>query len=340
MSSSSSNHTFSHGTDFDIAAEQFLSEQRHISQKSPQSLRAYAGDLRAFSDWLARTKRNYKKLSHQDMRAYLAELLRARYTGATINRRLSALRSFYAWAVISELTEQDPTLCLHSPKLARTLPHTMHSRDVELLFASCDTTIPEGLRDRTFLELLYASGARISEVAGLTLTAFSPEEKHIRLFGKGSKERIVPLYDAVTQLLQCYIDDARPQLLARAKIKPTSKHTLKSAPKSRSSSTSAAKHTHAHALFISSRGNAMSADALRVRFNCIVAAAGLDPSFSPHTLRHSFATDLLNGGADLRTVQELLGHESLSTTQIYTHVSIDRLKAVARQAHPRSQQNN
>ncbi|HQE70589.1 MAG TPA: tyrosine-type recombinase/integrase, partial [Atopobiaceae bacterium] len=166
-------------------------------------------------------------------------------------------------------------------------------------------------RDRAFLELLYASGARIAEIARLTVDDIDFAEAQIRLFGKGGKERIVPLYPRVLDAMRAYLQQGRPKLASTAK--PT------------------------RALFLSTRSNPMSTDALRTVFEKRVRAAGKDAALTPHAMRHTFATELLSGGADLRTVQELLGHESLSTTQIYTHVSIDRLKDATRQAHPRSE---
>jgi integrase/recombinase XerD len=175
--------------------------------------------------------------------------------------------------------------------------------------------MPVELRDAAFLELLIASGARITEVARLRPRDIDGAQGTVRLFGKGSKERIVPLYEHAIKLVQTYLQDARPQLLAARK-------PGQPAP--------------ADALFISTRGNAMSAATLRRVFKGHLAAAGCDTSLSPHAMRHTFATMLLEGGADLRTVQELLGHESLATTQIYTHLSVGRLKDAHRQAHPRA----
>ena len=166
-----------------------------------------------------------------------------------------------------------------------------------------------GLRDRTFLELLFASGARISEAAGLKTGDVDFASATVRLFGKGSKERIVPLYRLALELVARYLEQARPRLVGECRT---------------------------DALFVSARGRAMSADSLRKAFKKRAAQAGLDPALHPHDLRHAFATDLVEGGADLRSVQEMLGHASLSTTQIYTHLSLEHMKDVYMRAHPRS----
>ena len=168
-----------------------------------------------------------------------------------------------------------------------------------------------GLRDRALLELLYATGARISEMAGLRVADLDLAGAQARLFGKGSKERIVPVYDSALEWAGRYLREGRPELAARSR-EPRDE------------------------LFLSTRGNAMSADALRTVFERRVALAGLDPALTPHAMRHTYATELLGGGADLRSVQELLGHESLSTTQVYTHLSVERLREAAARAHPRA----
>lgn len=253
------------------------------------------------------------KVDHRNLRLYLAYLKQAQYSAKTLNRHLSALRSFYKWMQREKLIATDPALALSNPRAPRNLPHTMTDSDVNRLLESCDTSTAVGLRDRAFLEFLYATGARISEVATLKLEQIDLQNGTVRLFGKGSKERIVPLYESAIDWLKKYLRSSRPTLLLKDK--------------------SGRAHS---ALFISVRGNDMSADSLRKVFSSYLVAAGLDSSLSPHAMRHTYATELLGGGADLRIVQELLGHESLSTTQVYTHLSVDRLKEAAKAAHPRS----
>lgn len=211
-------------------------------------------------------------------------------------------------------TSSDPAAALVSPKLPKPLPHVLTPAQIDALLSAPDRETPDGLRDAAFLETLYASGARISEIASLTLSRVDLAESTLTLFGKGSKERIVPLYRRAREKLTAYIEQARPVLLGCRKDIPTEP---------------------VQAVFISTRGLPMSADSLRHRFSRHARAAGLPADITPHALRHTFATDLLEGGADLRSVQELLGHVSLSTTQIYTHLTPDRLKGAVKQAHPR-----
>lgn len=289
----------------------YLSGVRNLSENT---VRAYETDLEAYCRWVEREGIAPLDISHRELRYFLADLSRAQYSTKTINRHLSAVRSLYKWLVHEELTTKDSAAAIASPKLAKTLPKTMSDADVQTLLATCDETDTIGVRDRAFLELLYASGARISEMSRLDLSDVDLRTAQATLFGKGSKERIVPLYDTCLSWLRRYLNTARPDLVARAKDgKPT------------------------QALFVSTRGRRMSANALRTCFEKHVRLAGLDATLTPHAMRHTYATELLAGGADMRSVQELLGHASLSTTQVYTHLSVDRLKEAARLAHPRGE---
>lgn len=291
--------------------DSFLRHLAVVRNLSPNTVKAYANDLSSFVEWVRRRRLDPYALSHRELRNYLVEQTRAGYTPKTINRRLSGLRTFYRWLVHEGATSRDAAAAIASPKLARTLPHSMSDDEAAALIATCSGDSPEDVRDRAFLELLYASGARISEVAGLTVDDVDFPQAQVRLFGKGSKERIVPIYPAAIDALATYLAQARHALASRGGRGP------------------------GRALFVSSRGNAMTADSLRKRFEARVREAGLPTDITPHAMRHTFATEVLSGGADLRSVQELLGHESLSTTQIYTHLSVDRLKEATHQAHPR-----
>ena len=291
--------------------ERFCAYLADVRGLSPNTVRAYAADLDSYCSWGEREGIDLATVSHRELRSYLAELSRARYTEKTVNRHLSAIRTLYKWLIHEELVSQDSAAAIAGRKLPRKLPKTMADGDVADIVAAIDTSTPAGIRDRALFELLYASGARIAEAAALSVDDIDFAEAQVKLFGKGSKERIVPLYAAALDMLREYLQRGRPQLANPEK--PT------------------------RALFLSTRGNPMSTDALRTVFERRVRAAGKDAALTPHAMRHTFATELLGGGADLRTVQELLGHESLSTTQIYTHVSIDRLKDATRQAHPRSE---
>lgn len=289
----------------------FLSYLGDVRNLSPNTVRAYGADLASFQEWVARSGVEPLHVTHRQLRLYLSEQSRARYSTHTIDRRLSAIRSFYRWLVDEGITDEDAAAALATPKAARLLPKTLTDAEVELLIGSVDGDDACSVRDRTMLELLYATGARISELSHLDVADVDLSQGQVSLFGKGSKQRIVPIYDLAVEQVHAYLLRARPTLARNGK-EPTS------------------------ALLLSTRGRRMSADALRTRFEHDARAAGLDATLTPHAMRHSYATELLSGGADLRSVQELLGHESLSTTQIYTHLSVDRLKAATRQAHPRS----
>ena len=287
----------------------YLAHLAGVRRLSPNTIRAYGQDLRDFSSWLEREGLGLSDVGHRELRAYLAELVRAGYAERTINRRLSSVRGAFLWLAREGLVASETPAAIQSRKLARSLPRTMTDVEAARLIGSCDAS-PQGMRDAALLELLYASGARISEAASLDVPDIDLSQSQVTLFGKGSKERVVPLYPSAVAAIRAYLAHGRPSLLRLGGEKD--------------------------ALFISSRGRRMSASALRDRFERHVALAGLDLVLTPHAMRHTFATELLSGGADLRSVQELLGHESLSTTQIYTHLSVERLKDAARAAHPRS----
>lgn len=294
----------------DEAIDAWCARLTEVRRLSDNTVRGYRHDLGSFSDWARREGVAPLSITHRELRRYLTELSRSGYAATTVSRRLSALRGLYRWMLREGRCPSAAVAAVSSPKLSRTLPHTMSDDEATRLLATCSGSEPVDLRDRAFLELLYASGARISEAAGLRLGDVDFEQRQVTLFGKGSKERIVPLYDRALESLRAYVDHGRGVLLRPGNA--------------------------TDALFVSTRGNPMSADALRTRFERRIAEAGLEPGLTPHAMRHTFATELLSGGADLRSVQELLGHESLSTTQVYTHLSVDRLREAARSAHPRA----
>lgn len=285
----------------------YLGKVRNLS---PNTVRAYRCDLEAYLAWARREGVAPLRATHRELRGYLVELSRAGYTARTVNRRLSALRGLYRWMAREGVCDGAAAAALSSRKAPRPLPRAMSDDEARALLDGCVPDGPVGVRDRAFLELLYATGARISEVAGLRLGDVDFGGSQVRLFGKGSKERIVPMYASALEWVGRYLSEGRPALDGRGR--------------------------GGDALFLSTRGNPMSADALRTVFERRARGAGLDPSLTPHAMRHTFATELLGGGADLRSVQELLGHESLSTTQVYTHLSVDRLRQAAQRAHPRS----
>ena len=290
----------------------FLRHIGGVERLSDNTVRAYSGDLQSYLDWVKRRQVDPFFVTHAELRGYLAEMSRARYSAATMNRRLSSVRDLYRWLVEEGVTTEDAAAAIVSPKRAKTLPRTLTEDEAERLLEACDGRDARDVRDRAFLELLYATGARISEVSKLDVRDVDLNQEQVRLEGKGSKTRIVPIYDLAAERVRSYVLEARPGLAAKG-------------------------NTREEALFISTRGNRMSADALRTVFERRAVAAGIDRPVTPHAMRHTFATELLSGGADLRSVQTLLGHADLSTTQIYTHLTIDRMKAAARQAHPRGE---
>lgn len=290
----------------------FLRHIGGVERLSDNTVRAYSGDLQSYLDWVKRQQVDPFHVTHAELRGYLAEMSRARYSTATMNRRLSSVRDLYRWLVEEGVTTEDAAAAIVSPKRAKTLPRTLTEDEAERLLEACDGRDARDVRDRAFLELLYATGARIYEVSKLDVRDVDLNQEQVRLEGKGSKTRIVPIYDLAAERVRSYVLEARPGLAAKG-------------------------NTREEALFLSTRGNRMSADALRTVFERRAVAAGIDRRVTPHAMRHTFATELLSGGADLRSVQTLLVHADLSTTQIYTHLTIDRMKAAARQAHPRGE---
>jgi integrase/recombinase XerD len=276
---------------------------------SPNTVRAYSADLARYLEWAERAGVDPIDLNHRQMRAYLAELDRAGYARRTVARRLSAVRSFFAFLLTEGLADSDPSSVLATPKMPSRLPKVVPDDVLKSLLDAPDAETPTGLRDRAVLELLYASGARVSELSGLYLSGLDLAQGQITVMGKGSKERVIPIHRTAIERLRAYLADGRPEL---------------------------AKPQSPDAVFLTSRGLAMSADAVRRTFKRYLRVVGGASELSPHAMRHTFATHLLEAGADLRTVQELLGHVALSTTQIYTHLGVKRLQDVHQRTHPRA----
>ncbi|MEG0072395.1 MAG: tyrosine recombinase [Raoultibacter sp.] len=297
--------------------EEFCASLRVERNASPHTVRAYHVDLQDFIRWAYRRHLDPLDMSHRQLRSYLAELDQAQYSRKTINRRLSTLRAYYRWLNVTEKTHSDPASVLQGPKLARMLPHRISVDDMSAILrvhGKRDSRKKQreqsfsDYRDQALLEFLYACGARISEASGLQVHDVDFSQGQVRVFGKGSKQRIIPLHELALASMHAYFQVARPKLL-KGKQSPY--------------------------FFVSTRGNQMGTDAIRKMFKATLRAAGVDETLSPHDMRHTFASDLLEGGADLRSVQEMLGHASLSTTQIYTHLSPEHLIEVHHQAHPR-----
>jgi integrase/recombinase XerD len=271
------------------------------------TLTAYRRDLDGLADWLAGRGASLGGAGERELSSYFADQHNAT-RATTANRRLAVLRRFYRWMVREGLAARDPTVRLKGAKLPPRFPKTLSEAQVEALLAAPDAQSALGLRDRAMLEVLYATGLRVSELVGLTLLNVSLQEGLVRALGKGSKERIVPLGEEARRWLERYLADARGPILS-GRV--------------------------ADALFVTQRGAGMTRQMFWVIIKRYAARAGIEAPLSPHGLRHAFATHLLNHGADLRVVQLLLGHADISTTQIYTHVARERLKSLHAQHHPR-----
>lgn len=282
-----------------------LSVERNAS---PRTVTAYSTDLAQFCTWLERAQLDMITLRYRDLRGYLAELDRARYSRRTIARKLSALRSLYAYLADAGVVAGSPADVVATPKLPSKLPVIAASEVVAALIDAPDPATPLGLRDRAILETLYATGMRVSELTGLDLADVDFARGQIKVLGKGSKERIVPIHRLANARLGEYLRSARPRL---------------------------AKGADTTAFFLNRSGGRLSAGGVRRLMKRRLAQSAGPSTLSPHALRHTFATHLLEEGADLRTVQELLGHVALSTTQIYTHLSAKHLRDVHKIAHPR-----
>lgn len=275
---------------------------------SANTLAAYRRDLAGLAGWLRRRGLGLLDAGAADLLAYLADRHRQGGKVRSSARLLSALRRFYRYQVRESRLRVDPTARIESPKLERPLPATLSETEVEALLAAPDTTQPLGLRDRAMLELLYACGLRVSELVTLSCERLNPSQGVVRVLGKGDKERLVPVGEEALDWLQRYLREARSHLLAGR---------------------------HSERLFVSRKGPGITRQAFWYRLKQYALEAGVKGSLSPHTLRHAFATHLVNHGADLRVVQMLLGHSDLSTTQIYTHVARERLKQLHSVHHPR-----
>ncbi len=286
---------------------EFLAQERQVSA---HTVSAYAVDLAQFVEYLRHSKRDDPYEWDATLwEGYIYFLRRRGMSEKSIARKLSAVRTFLKYLHRRGVLEQEPPEMLDVPKVHRTLPDTLTASEVRRLVMAPDLTTPHGLRDRTMIEMLYTTGMRVSELLGLTLDQLDLREAFVRVWGKRARERVLPLTEQTVYWLQRYIGEARPQLVAPKKPNRT--------------------------LFLNDRGGALSRVAFWGKIKAYAEQAGITKNISPHTLRHSFAVHLLNGGADLRTVQELLGHADIATTQIYTQVSVERLREVYNKSHPR-----
>ena len=292
------------------AIASFLTHIRVEKGLSANTVCAYRRDLLKFSNFSHKRKLLLETVRRDDLMDFLAGLYRQKLESKSVARHLVSLRNFFRFAQIQELITEDPSVNLESPKIRRSLPGYLRLEEVERLLAQPDAKTPFGLRDRAMLEVLYSAGLRVSELVGLRVGDLDTQVGCVRCIGKGDKERIVPIGKKALGMVGRYLRDARPKLLGKAPSSPT--------------------------LFVNRRGGALSRVGVWKILSTYGRRAGLRVALTPHMLRHSFATHLLERGADLRSVQLMLGHADISTTQIYTHVVEERLKQIYKAHHPRA----
>ncbi len=284
-----------------------LWSERGLSQNT---LAAYGRDLNAFSQWLYKTEKLLLlQTKNYHIETYISFCGKKGSKASSMARSVSSLRRFYRYQLREGRIEEDPTALIDPPKLSKPLPETLSETQVEALLSAPDIGDPIGLRDRAMIELLYAAGLRVSELVTLEYSSINLQQGVIRVVGKGNKERLIPMGDEAVNWIQQYLEDARPDIMQGKGISVD--------------------------LFVTKRGSGMTRQAFWYLIKRYALLVGIRQKISPHTLRHAFATHLLNHGADLRVVQLLLGHSDLSTTQIYTHVAKARLQALHQEHHPR-----
>lgn len=276
---------------------------------SRNTLSSYGYDLKNLAAYLARNHgTTLERATRDQILGFLAHEVRQGRNSRSLSRYLSGFRQYYQWLLRERRIDDDPTALIESPKLGRGLPKVIDETGIERLLNAPDTATPLGLRDRAMLETMYATGLRVSEIIGLELANLNINQGIVRVLGKGGKERLVPLGEHALEWINRYMNGARSELL---------------------------KGRQSQAVFVTARGGGMTRQAFWYAIRRHAQAAGIEQKLSPHVLRHSFATHLLNHGADLRVVQLLLGHSDLSTTQIYTHIAREGLKQLHRKHHPR-----
>jgi integrase/recombinase XerD len=290
----------------------FLMHVRVEKGLSANTIAAYKRDMNKFGEFAKKRKLSLESVGRDDLVDFLAGLYRQKLESRTVARQLVTLRNFFRFAQAQELIAEDPSINLESPKIRRHLPGYLRLEEVEKLLEQPDSKTPTGLRDRAMLEVLYSTGLRVSELTGLGVSDLDAKVGCVRCIGKGDKERIVPVGKKALGMVDKYLKEGRPQLLSNAKAG--------SGP----------------ALFVNRRGVALSRVGVWKILSAYGRRAGLRMALTPHMLRHSFATHLLECGADLRSVQLMLGHADISTTQIYTHVVEERLKQIYKAHHPRA----
>ena len=292
--------------------ERFLNYMAVERGVSPNTLAAYRNDLDQLVEFLRSQKsveEDWKTVAPGDMTAYVLELHDRGYSDTTRARKLASTRSLFSFLLEEGVVSTDPTENLSSPRVGRSLPDPLTIEETEALLAAPRGETPEVARDRAMLELLYASGTRVSELVGLDIEDVDLEQGFVRCFGKGSKERLVPLHPQAVDILKSYLAEARPRMANKGS---------------------------GRAAFLNHRGNRLTRQGFWLILKQLAQKAGIERRITPHTIRHSFATHLLRGGAALRHVQELLGHASITTTQVYTHLTSEHVRSEYESAHPRA----
>jgi integrase/recombinase XerD len=306
----------------DANIQEFLDYLVAERGSSDNTVAAYRNDLTQFHDFVTHLNRRagWTDLTRDHLIEYILYLKEREYASATVARKVAAMKSFCHFLLRTGVISEDPAEDLDSPRVKKQLPHTLSTEEVDQLLAlpAEGGRTPKALRDAALLELLYATGMRVSEVAHLTLDDLDLESGTVRCVGKGSKERVMPLYPKAVESLQEYLEKGRDELLSAGTT---------SAPGA---------HRDERTLFLNPRGEQLTRQGLWLIIKGYARELGLEDRVTPHTLRHSFATHMLDGGAGLREVQKLLGHANISTTQVYTHVSRERLRQVYDEAHPRA----
>ncbi|MBU1663929.1 MAG: site-specific tyrosine recombinase XerD [Gammaproteobacteria bacterium] len=294
---------------FDAELDRFCDALWLEDGLAPLSLESYRRDLMQLFTWLAEQGLAPDQAGAQQIQAFLAHRsLDQKVVARSLARQLTTIKRYHRWLLREGRRDDDPTLTVDPPRLPKPLPKSLSESEVEALLAAPDIDTPLGMRDRAMLETLYAAGLRVSELVNLPTAAVSLSDGIVRIFGKGGKERLVPLGEDAQDWIKRYALEARPLIL---------------------------KGQRSEALFVTERGGAMTRQMFWYLIKRHASTAGISKTLSPHTLRHAFATHLINHGADLRTVQELLGHADISTTQIYTYVALERLKTLHGKHHPR-----
>ena len=283
-----------------------LWSERGLSQNT---LSAYGRDLKALAEWQNKNTSCLLDASHADILTFITIKIKQGSKSRSVARSISTFRRFFRYQLRERVISEDPTALIELPKLSKSLPNSLSESNVDALLDAPDLQDPIGVRDKAMLELLYATGLRVSELVSLEHKQVNLQQGVVRVLGKGNKERLVPMGDEAVDCISQYISEARPEIMKSKGV--------------------------SSALFVTKRGSGMTRQAFWYLIKRYAINAGIRQKLSPHTLRHAFATHLLNHGADLRVVQLLLGHSDLSTTQIYTHIAKSRLQSMHQQHHPR-----